>query len=134
MKNLFLLLAILLILFGIGSGIYFEFTDDQEDTPNWKKGFFRLAVVSSLILGLLGGAFFANLAKKGELVDLDDDEPPPEYVTDPKATFIIQFIFFFALVWLVYVIVQWPPLLYIHFCLKGFQRLISGRLLKLRRY
>lgn len=121
MKFLFQLLALLLVLFGIGSGIFFEFTDDQEDTPNWKRGFFRVTVVLSLIVGLLGGAFFANLAKKGELLDLDDDEPPPEYVTDPKATFFIQFIVFFVLVWLVYVIIQWPLYYTFIFVLKGFK-------------
>lgn len=120
MKYLFLLLTILLILFGIGSGIYFEFTDDQENTTNWKKGFFRVTVVVSLIIGILGGAFFANLAKKGEFVELDDGEPPPSYLYNPIATFFIQFIVFFGLVWLVYAIIQWPLYYAFIFVLKGF--------------
>ncbi len=101
--------------------MYLEFTDDQENTPNWKKGFFRLTVVLSLIIGLLGGSFFAYLAKKGELIDEDDDDPPPDYISDPKATFFIQFIVFFGFIWLVYVIVQWPLYYTIIFILKGFK-------------
>lgn len=97
-----------------------EFTDDQENTPNWKKGFFRLTVVLSLIIGLLGGSFSAYLAKKGELIDEDDDDPPPDYISDPKATFFIQFIDLFGFIWLVYVIVQWPIYYTIIFVLKGF--------------
>ena len=92
-KILSTLLVILCILFGIASGIYFEFANDsvdnEENTTNWKKGFFRLALVFSISVSIIGGAFFAYLAKKGILANDDDGDPPPKYFTDPKSTFLV---------------------------------------------
>ena len=123
-KILLSLLVIISILFGIASGIYFEFvgdsTDNEENATNWKKGFFRLALVSSIIGSILGGTFFAYLAKKGILANKDDGDPPPKYFTDPKSTFFNFAKFFFGFVWFVYFIIQWPVYYIVIFVLKGF--------------
>lgn len=120
MKTLLILLAILLILFGIGSGIYFEFSDDSEDAPNWRKGFFRLTLVLSFIVGVSGGIFFSSLAKMGKLADKDDGDPPPIYFTNPKLAFITYAVMFFGFVWLGYAIIQWPLYYIFMFVLQGF--------------
>ncbi len=120
MKNLFYFLGILLILFGIGSGIYFEFTDHSEDAPNYKKGFFRLTLVLSFIVGVSGGIFFSSLAKMGKLADEDDEDPPPTYFSNPKLAFINFGVMFFGFVWLGYAIIQWPLYYIFMFVLKGF--------------
>ncbi len=123
-KNLYSLLVILCILFGIASGINFEFTDDSADNKknatNWKKGFFRLTLVFSIIGSILGGTFFAYLAKKGILANEDDGDPPPKYFTDPKSTFFNCAKFFFGFIWLVYFIIQWPVYYLVIFVIKGF--------------
>ncbi len=120
MKVLLFLLAILLILFGIGSGIYFEFTDNSEDAPNWRKGFFRLTVVLSFLVGILGGIIFSSLAKMGKLADKDDGDPPPKHFTNPKYAFFTYTIIFFGFVWLGYAIIQWPLYYIFMFVLRGF--------------
>lgn len=120
MKYLLIFLAILLILFGIGSGIYFEFTDNSEDAPNWRKGFFRLTLVLSFIVGISGGIFFSSLAKMGKLADEDDGDPPPIYFTNPKLAFINFAVMFFGFVWLGYAIIQWPLYYIFMFVMKGF--------------
>ena len=118
------LLVILCILFGIGSGIYFEFADDsadnEENATNWKKGFFRLTLVFSIIGSILGGTFFAYLAKKGILANDDDGDPPPKYFTNPKSTFFSFAKLFFGFVWFVYFIIQWPVYYIVIFVIKGF--------------
>ena len=120
MKNLFISLAILLILFGIGSGIYFEFTDNSEDAPNYKKGFFRLTLVLSFIVGVSGGIFFSSLAQMGKLADEDDEDPPPTHFSNPKLAFIYFGVIFFGFVWLGYAIIQWPLYYIFIFVMKGF--------------
>lgn len=120
MKKLFYFLGILLILFGIGSGIYFEFADNSEDAPNWKKGFFRLTLVLSFIVGISGGIFFSSLAKMGKLADEDDGDPPPKGFSNPKLAFIYFGIMFFGFVWLGYAIIQWPLYYIFMFVMKGF--------------
>ena len=123
-KIFLFLLAILSILFGIGSGIYYQFSDNnmgnEDNSTNWKKGFSRLALILSIIVGILGGAFFANLAKKGKLADGDDGDPPPKYFTDLKSVFLIYFFFSFGFVWLIYFIIQWPVYYFFIFVLRGF--------------
>ena len=115
---------ILCILFGIGSGIYFQFSDDstsnEDNTTNWKRGFFRLTLVVSVIVGILGGTFFSYLAKKGKLADEDDGDPPSKYFTNPKSAFRVYFILFFIFVWFVYFIIQWPLYYLVIFVIKGF--------------
>lgn len=120
MKKLFYFLGILLVLFGIGSGIYFEYTDNSEDALNWKKGFFRLTLVLSFIVGVSGGIFFSSLAKMGKLADEDDGDPPPTYFTNPKLAFINFAVMFFGFVWLGYAIIQWPLYYIFIYVLKGF--------------
>ncbi|MDE0088873.1 MAG: hypothetical protein OXU23_24350, partial [Candidatus Poribacteria bacterium] len=106
------LLVILCILFGIASGIYFEFAgesaDNEENATNWKRGFFRLTLVLSFIVSILGGTFFASLAKKGKLADEDDGDPPSKVFTVPKFAFLVYFVWFLIFVWLAYFIIQWP--------------------------
>ena len=123
-KILLSLLVILCILFGIVSGIYFEFVDDsagnEENATNWKKGFFRLTLVFSIAVSILGGTFFAYLAKKGILADKDDGDPPPTYFTNPKSTFFSSAKFIFGFVWFVYFIIQWPIYYIVIFVIKGF--------------
>ena len=86
----------------------FSFSDDnaniEENSTNWKKGFFRLMFVLSILVGILGGTFFACLAKKGKLVD--DEDPPPKYLINPKSAFLSFSIGFFGFVWLVYFIIS----------------------------
>lgn len=119
-----ILLVICCILFGIASGIYFEFADDsvdnEENATNWKKGFFRLALVFSIIVSIIGGTFFAYLAKKGILANDDDGDPPPKYFTDPRSTFFSSAKFIFSFVWFVYFIIQWPVYYIVIFVIKGF--------------
>ncbi len=122
-KILLFVVTVLCALFGIGSGIYIEFSDNSQgddNTTNWKKGFFRLAVVFSIIVGMLGGILFSHLAKKGELADEDDGDPPPKHFTDPKPAFLVYFSIFFGCVWLGYFIIQWPVYYTVIFVLKGF--------------
>lgn len=122
MKRLISSIVILCILFGIASGIYFQFSDDnaniEENSTNWKKGFFRLMFVLSILVGILGGTFFAYLAKKGKLVD--DEDPPPKYLINPKSAFLSFSTGLFGFVWLVYFIIQFPIYYAFVFVLKGF--------------
>lgn len=124
MKILLSLLVILCILFRISSGIYFQFSDDsagnEQNATNWKKGFFRLTLVFSVIVGILVGTLFAYLAKKGKLADEDDGDPPSKYFTDPKSAFLVYFILFFIFVWLAYFIIQWPVYYAVLYVIKGF--------------
>lgn len=125
MQYFIFILIVLCILFGIASGIYFQFADDStgddEKPTNFKKGFFRVALVSSIVLGIGGGAFFAHLAKKGELADEDDEDPPPKKYTDPKSAFLVFSIVISAFVWLLYFIIQWPIYYLIIFVINGFK-------------
>lgn len=123
-KILSTLLVILCILFGIAIGIYFELAgesaNNEENATNWKRGFFRLTLVLSVIVGILGGTFFSYLAKKGKLADEDDGDPPSKYFTNPKSAFRVYFILFFIFVWFVYFIIQWPVYYIVIFVIKGF--------------
>ncbi len=90
MKSLILIIMILCILFGIGSGVYFEFFDDsaaESNTINWKKGLFRIAVIISIVGAVVIGSIFALLAIKGKLVDKDDDDDEQKYFKNPKKVF-----------------------------------------------
>lgn len=125
MKYIIFIFVIICILFGVASGIYFQFADDSngddEKQTNFRKGFFRLALVFSIVLGIGAGAFFAHLAKKDELADEDDSDPPPKYLTNPKPAFFIFSIFFSGFVWLLYFIIQWPVYYVIIFVINGFK-------------
>jgi hypothetical protein len=123
-KILLSLLVICCILFGIASGIYFEFAgdsaDNEENATNWKKGFFRLTLVFSIAVSIIGGAFVAYLDKKGILANEDNGDPPPKYATEPKSTFLNIAKFIFGFVWFVYFIIQWPVYYIVIFVIKGF--------------
>lgn len=118
------LLVVLCILFGIASGISYQFTDESNDingkTTNFKKGFFRLVLVSSIVVSTIGGIFFAHFAKKDELTDEDDEDPPPKHYTKPKLAFFSFSAVIFGFVWLVYFIIQWPVYYVIVFIINGF--------------
>ncbi len=123
-KILLALLVVLCILFGIASGISYQFTDESNDingkTANFKKGFFRLVLVFSIVVSIIGGVFFAHLAKKDELADEDDGDPPPRHYTKPKLTFFSFSTVIFGFIWLVYFIIQWPVYYVIVFVINGF--------------
>lgn len=111
------------ILFGIGSGIYFEFFDDtsaESNTINWKKGLFRIAVIISFIGAVVIGSIFALLAIKGKLVDKDDDDNEQKFFKNPKKVFIGFSTLFLGFVWLVYFFLQWPIYYAVVFVIKGF--------------
>ncbi len=121
--TLFYFLVVGCILFGIGSGIYFEFFDDtsaESNTINWKKGLFRIAVIISIIGAVVMGSIFALLAIKGKLVGKDDDEDEQKFFKNPKKVFFSFSTFFLGFVWLVYFIIQWPIYYAVVFVIKGF--------------
>ncbi len=121
--NLFYLFVICCILFGIGSGVYFEFFDDtsaESNTINWKKGLFRIAVIISIVGAIIMGSIFALLAIRGKLGDKDDDEDQQQFFKNPKRVFWGFSTVFLGFVWLVYFIIQWPIYYAIVFVIKGF--------------
>lgn len=122
--TIFLLLAIIFVIIGIGTGIYYEFTDDnsenQDNKINWKRGFFRLTVIISILVGLWMGVKYTIRAKAGVL-DIDDNELASKVKTSPGPIFIGVFIFYLGFVWLLYLIFQWPIFYSIYFVTKGFQ-------------
>lgn len=63
-KSWLFLPAILCALLGIFGGIFIEITndvaDDSEKSTNWKRGFFRLTVVLSILFSILGGIFITR--------------------------------------------------------------------------
>ena len=119
-----LLFSILFIIIGIGTGINYEFTDDnsenQDDKINWKRGFFRLTVIISILVGLWMGSKYTIRARAGVL-NIDDKETASKLQASPGPAFIGYFIFFFGFVWLLYLIFQWPIFYSIKFVAKGFQ-------------
>ncbi|MCY4403676.1 MAG: hypothetical protein OXD54_13985 [Candidatus Poribacteria bacterium] len=123
-KILLPLLVVLCILFGIASGIYYQYSDESNGiigkTTNFKKGFFRLVLVFSILVSIIGGVFFAHLAKKDELADEDDGDPPPRHYTKPKLAFFSFSFVIFGFVWLVYFIIQWPVYYVFVFVINGF--------------
>lgn len=122
--RLFYVLFIGCILFGIGSGVYFEFFDNtpaEDNTINWKKGFFRIAVIISSVVAIIIGGIFAILAKKGKLVDKNDDEEQQKISKNPKVAFLAFSLLIFALIWLIYFFIQWPIYYAVVFVIKGFK-------------
>ena len=111
-KFLLSLIVVLCILFGIASGIYYQFSDDSNGIngkkTNFKKGFFRLMLVFSIVASMIGGVFFAHLAQKDVLADEDDEDPPLINYATPKLAFFSFSAVIFGFVWLVYFIIQWP--------------------------
>lgn len=123
-KILITLLFLLCIICGIASGIYFEFVEDstgnEENSTNWKKGFFRLTIVFSIIVSILGGTMFSRLAKKGKLGNEDEEDSPSINLTDSKSVFINFTRVIFGFIWLIYFIIQWPVYYIVIFVFKGF--------------
>ena len=115
-KNWFILIAILCALLGVSSGILIEITgndaDNSEKSTNWKKGFFRLTLVSSILFGTLAGIFFPRTVT-------EDDDLPASF-QKPWIAFLGFFTFIFGFVWLVYFIIQWPIYFIADFVIKGF--------------
>lgn len=124
MGKYLILLAIIFILIGIGSGIYYEFTDDnsenQDNKINWKRGFFRLTLIISIVAGIWIGTKVAIHAKNDKL-DIDDEEFASKLKKNPKGAFIGFFLLIFGFIWLLYFIFQWPIYQVIRFVVKGFE-------------
>ena len=122
-KNL-ILLGIIFVIIGIGTGIYYEFTDNnsenQDNKINWKRGFFRLTLIISILAGIWVGSKVAIHAKNDNL-DIEGEEFASKLKKNPKAAFIGFFLFIFGFVWLLYFIFQWPIYQVIKFVVKGFQ-------------
>ena len=117
-------LGIIFVIIGIGTGIYYEFTDDnsenQDNKINWKRGFFRLTLIISILAGIwVGSSVVVHL--KNHNLDMDDDELASKLKKNPIGAFILFFILFFGFVWLLYFILQWPIYQVIKFVVKGFQ-------------
>lgn len=117
-------LGIIFVIIGIGTGIYYEFTDDNSDNKdnkiNWNRGFFRLTLIISILAGIwVGSSVVVHL--KNHNLDMDDDELASKLKKNPIGAFILFFILFFGFVWLLYFILQWPIYQVIKFVVKGFQ-------------
>ena len=109
-------LAVLCTLFGIVSGIFVEVTDDSagngEKPINWKKGFFRVMLVSSILFGTLAGIVIPGTIKK--------DDSFHSSFKSPGTKFGVWFIFILIFVWFVYFIIQWPIYSIANFMIEGF--------------
>ena len=117
-------LGIIFVIIGIGTGIYYEFTDDNSENKdnkiNWNRGFFRLTLIISILAGIwVGSSVVVHL--KNHNLDMDDDELASKLKKNPIGAFILFFILFFGFVWLLYFILQWPIYQVIKFVVKGFQ-------------
>lgn len=124
MKKNILRLAIVFIIIGIGTGIYYEFSNDSSENQynniNWKRGFFRLTLIISILAGIGVGSKIAIRAKNDNL-DMDDVEFAEKLKKNPIGTFIVFFVFIFGFVWLLYFIFQWPIYQIIKFVVNGFR-------------
>ncbi len=65
-------LGIIFVIIGIGTGIYYEFTDDYSENKdnkiNWNRGFFRLTLIISILAGIWLGSKVAIHAKMITLI------------------------------------------------------------------
>lgn len=124
MGKILLLLVIIFVIIGIGTGIYYEFTGDnsenQDNKINWKRGFFRLTLIISILAGFWVGLKVAIHAKNDNL-NIDDEEFASKLRKNPKDAFIGFFVCIFGFIWLLYFIFQWPIYQVIKFVVKGFQ-------------
>jgi len=110
------LLAVLCALFGIVSGIFVEITDsnvgNDEKPINWKKGFFRVTIVLSILFATLGGMVIFLAERNNDEFLLDFKRP--------GAKFGVLFVFIFIFLWFVYFIIQWPVYYTVNFIIEGF--------------
>ncbi|RKU31784.1 hypothetical protein C6497_01120 [Candidatus Poribacteria bacterium] len=124
MAKYLLFLAIILVIIGIGTGIYYEFsndsTGDKDNNINWKRGFFRLTLIISILAGLWLGSNVAIRIKNDNL-DIDDEDFASKLKKNPVGAFIGFFILIFGFVWLIYFIFQWPIYQIIKFVVNGFR-------------